>query len=138
MQDTADVRMNCRIARLAMPSCFSGGLSIIMLAILSAGAVAAPSCTASFLFCGNCVRPIIVETKKNTTCQITYSTGGAIFSQKVIKRGIGVYGTTNVTTGAYQPKPGYVGKDYFEVEIHYERGGTKLITTLKADVRVTE
>ena len=45
------------------------------------------------------------------------------------------YGTTNSTSGAYKPKPGYVGKDYFEVEISY---GTKLKTTLQANVTITD
>jgi hypothetical protein len=63
---------------------------------------------------------------------------GAIFSQKVTRRGSGVYGTTNSTFGAYQPKPNFVGKDYFEVEIEYERTGSKFKTTLQADVSVTE
>lgn len=121
-----------------MTTRLSAGLSIIMLAALSVDAFAAPACTARFRFCGNCKLPIVVETKKNQTCQITYNTGGAIFSQTVTKRGSGIYGTTNSTTGAYQPKPGYVGKDYFEVQVLYEQGGSKFITTLQADVRVTE
>ena len=62
---------------------------------------------------------------------------GAVFSQRVTKRGSGIYGTANPTTGAYQPRPGYVGKDYFEVEVSYERSGTKLKTTLQANVTIT-
>ena len=63
---------------------------------------------------------------------------GAIFGQRVTKRGSGVYGTANPTAGAYQPRPGYVGKDYFEVEVSYERSGTKLKTTLQANVTITD
>ena len=54
------------------------------------------------------------------------------------KRGSGIYGTANPTIGAYQPKPGYIGKDYFEVEVSYERSGTRLKTTLQADVTITD
>ena len=47
---------------------------------------------------------------------IRYWTYGAILSQRVTKRGSGIYGFANPMIGAYQPKPGYIGKDYFEVE----------------------
>jgi hypothetical protein len=97
------------------------------------------SCTASFFYCDNCAVIINVVTRKDTPCWIRYrTTTGAIFGQRVTKRGSGIYGTANPTTGAYQPKPGYVGKDYFEVEISYERLGTKLKTTLKANVTITD
>ena len=69
---------------------------------------------------------------------IRYWSSGTILSQRVTKRGSGIYGTANPTTGAYQPKPGYVGKDYFEVEVSYEQSGTRLKTTLQADVTVTD
>ena len=95
-------------------------------------------CTARFLFCPNCAITINVITRKDTPCVIRYQTVGAIFGQRVTKRGTGIYGTANPTTGAYQPKPGYVGKDYFEVEISYERFGTKVKTTLLANVTITQ
>ena len=63
---------------------------------------------------------------------------GAMLSQRVTKRGSGIYGTANPTIGAYQPKPSYIGKDYFEVEVSYERSGTRLKTTLQADVTITD
>jgi len=117
-------------------------LALVAVAALCSGAssaAAASSCTGRFRFCDNCARQISVTTRKNTTCVIRYSIiNGAIFSQKVTKRGNGVYGTSNSTFGAYQPKPNYVGKDYFEVEVHYQRGSTKFTTTLQADVMVTE
>ena len=69
---------------------------------------------------------------------IRYRTGGAIFGQRVTKRGSGIYGTANPTTGAYQPKPGYVGKDYFEAEISYESLGSKVKTTLQANVTIRD
>ena len=97
------------------------------------------SCTAVFRFCDNCARTINVFTRKDTPCIIRYAVAGngALFGQRVTKRGNGIYGTSNSTTGAYQPKPGYVGTDYFEVEVSYERSGSKLKTTLKANVNIT-
>ena len=75
------------------------------------------------------------QPRKDRPCVIPYTAGdGAIFGQRVTNRGSGIYGTANPTAGAYQPKPGYVGKDYFEVEISY---GTKLKTTLQANVTIT-
>jgi hypothetical protein len=96
-------------------------------------------CTRGFRFCDNCARTIYVFTRKNTPCMIRYRAFyGAMLSQRMTKRGSGIYGTANPTTGAYQPKPGYIGKDYFEVEVSYERSGTKLKTTLQADVTITD
>ncbi len=118
-----------------------------LLAIITAGVLiptelpAQPrpaSCGARGLFCDNCATTISLVTRKDKPCMIQYWTGGAIFGQRVTKRGSGIYGTANPTTGAYQPKPGYVGKDYFEVEVSYERSGTKLKTTLKANVTITD
>ena len=97
------------------------------------------SCTAGFRFCDNCARTIYVFTRKNTPCTIRYRAYyGAMLSQRVTKRGSGIYGTANPMIGAYQPKPGYIGKDYFEVEVSYERSGTRLKTTLQADVTITD
>jgi len=103
-----------------------------------ADALAGP-CTGRFRFCDNCVSRISVVTRKNTPCQIRYwINNGAIFSQRVTKRGSGIYGTANSTYGAYQPRPNFVGKDSFAVEISYQRGVTKFTTTLLADVTVTD
>ena len=96
------------------------------------------SCAARFLFCANCATTINIVTRKDKPCVIHYFTNSAIFGQRVTKRGSGIYGTANPTTGAYQPKPGYVGKDYFEVEVSYEQSGTRHKTTLQADVTVTD
>src|SRR5262245_35751480 len=95
------------------------------------------SCGARGIFCANCATSVSIVTRKNTPCTIPYWTGGAIFGQRVTKRGSGIYGTANPTSGAYQPKPGYAGKDYFEVEISYEKLGTKLKTTLQVNVTIT-
>lgn len=98
------------------------------------------SCTARFRLCDNCVTAINVITRKDTPCMMQYPAFGssAVLGQHVTRRGSGIYGTTNSTTAAYQPMPGYVGKDYFEVEISYERSGTKLKTLLQADVTITD
>ena len=111
-----------------------------LLAIITAGVLIPTEllACARFQFCDNCATAINVVTRKDKPCTIRYWTAGAIFGQRVTKRGSGIYGTANSTTGAYQPKPGYVGKDYFEVEISYEKLGTKLKTTLKANVTITD
>jgi len=102
-------------------------------------APAASACTVRFPFCDNCSRRISIVTKKNTPCYVNYTMkNGTIFSQTVIKRGSGIYGTANSFRGAYQPKPGFVGKDQFVVEIQYQRGETRLVTTLRAFVDVKE
>ena len=44
----------------------------------------------------------------------------------------------DLKSGTGQPNPGYVGKDYFEVEVSYERSGTRLKSTLQADVTITD
>ena len=77
-------------------------------------------CGARDIFCANCATTMSVITRKNT------------------KRAAEFTGPRTPTAGAYQPRPGYVGKDYFEVEISYERLGTKLKTTLKANVTITD
>ena len=95
-------------------------------------------CVARFLLCANCATIINITTRKDKACVIRYTPpgSGAIFGQRVTKRGSGIYGTANSTTGAYQPKPGYVGKDYFEAEISYESLGSKVKTTLQANVTI--
>ena len=113
-------------------------IASVALLAAAADALAGP-CTGRFRFCDNCVSQIQVVTRKNTSCHINYWIGdGAIFSQRVTKRGNGIYGTANSTSGAYQPKPNFVGKDSFAVEISYQRGATRFTTTLQADVTVTE
>jgi len=123
-----------RGARLSATILIASAASVATLADALAG-----PCTGRFRFCDNCATQISVVTRKNTACQISYwITNGAIFGQRVTRRGSGIYGTANSTSGAYQPKPNFVGKDSFEVEISYQRGTTKFTTTLQADVTVTD
>ncbi len=91
-----------------------------------------------FRFCANCDVTITITTQRNTPCRINYWSTGGIDSQKVTVRPRGVYGTANVTRGAYKPPLNFVGDDYFEVLISYEVKGTKTWTKLKVTVKITE
>ncbi len=108
----------------------------ILLAISDAKAV---SCTTGFRFCDNCDSLVTFNVKKNTPCNQSYFiSNGAVFRQKVTKKPRGIYGTVNQTDGAYQPPPNYVGQDYFEVQIDYERSGSRFKTVLKVTANVSE
>jgi hypothetical protein len=119
------------------PYCISALCLIIVL--LSASDAFAASCIGRSRFCDNCDTVITFFTKKNTTCTVQYTVNtGAVYSQKVIKKPRGVYGTASVTAGAYQPPPSFVGEDYFEVEVSYDRSGNRYKTVLKVTVKVSE
>lgn len=136
MLHTAKILQRPRIRR---PHFLVNAAAILMLALMTTEAAAASACTVRFPFCDNCSRRISIVTKKNTPCYIHYTMkNGTIFSQTVIRRGSGIYGTANSLSGAYQPKPGFVGKDQFVVEIQYQRGEIRLVTTLRAFVDVRE
>jgi hypothetical protein len=110
------------------------------LALLAGTSAAARGCSHGFRFCDNCDVHVTFFTKKNTACTQRYSAGGtsAILGQAVTKRPRGVFGVSSQVHGAYQPPPNYVGDDYFEVRINYERTGTKLFTTLKVNVKIRD
>jgi len=128
-----------RRLRLRRPDFLVNAATISILALMTTEAAAASACTVRFPFCDNCSRRISIVTKKNTPCYVDYTMkNGTILSQTVIRRGSGIYGTANSFRGAYQPKPGFVGKDQFVVEIQYQRGETRLVTTLRAFVDVKE
>jgi hypothetical protein len=115
---------------------FHAAFVFILLAISDAKAV---SCTAGFRFCDNCDSMVTFNVKKNTPCTQSYwISKGAVFRQKVTKRPRGIYGTVNQTDGAYQPPLNYVGRDYFEVQIDYERSGSRFKTVLKVTANVSE
>jgi hypothetical protein len=98
------------------------------------GSEAQVRCTSGFRFCDNCDTVVTFYTTKSVVCRQNYFIAGgigAVFSQKVTKRPRGIYGTANQTAGAYQPPPGYVGDDYFEVVVKYDRSGTRYTTTLR-------
>jgi hypothetical protein len=113
--------------------------SLPFLVAIGPSVEAAPRCTGPFRFCDGCSVSVQVRTKKNTACEIRYFTrSGAVLGHRVTKRPRGIYGIANLTSAAYQPSPGFVGNDYFEVEIRYEKAGTTFSTTIKASVTVSE
>jgi|SRR5712671_7072316 len=96
-----------------------------------------PGCVSRFTFCAGCDTFTTITVRTGKVCTIRYTTGSAIFSQKVVVRPRGgVYGTTNETFGAYKPNPGFVGSDSFQVDIEFERSGQRFVTHLKANVNV--
>jgi hypothetical protein len=84
MQDTADVRMNCRIAWLAMPSCFSGArnaaVGLLSLALLGTGAIAASAAeiVVSWTSVQRWVRPVQGAGRSTSTVRLTLQGGNAI------------------------------------------------------------
>ena len=114
---------------------------VLALVVLVAGTqfAEAAGCTRGFRFCDNCDTVLTFRTKKNKSCRVRYSVAtGAVFSQTVTKRPRGVYGLAHQTSAAYQPPPNFVGDDYFEVTIRYDRSSNHYVTTLKVTVKVTE
>ena len=83
---------------------------------------------------------ITIATQKNTSCRIRYRSLGGVYSQDVIRKPRGIYGTANETSAAYRPPPDFVGQDYFEVRISYQRANSssRLSTILKATVNISE
>jgi hypothetical protein len=94
-------------------------------------------CVRTFFFCPGCDTSTTISVQTGRVCTIRYRTGGGIFSQKVTVRPRGgVYGTADLSYGAYRPNRGFVGSDSFEVDIEYERLGRRTVTHLKATVNV--
>jgi hypothetical protein len=94
-------------------------------------------CVRTFFFCPGCDTSTTISVQTGRVCGIRYRSGGAIFSQKatVRPRG-GVYGTADLSYGAYKPNPGFVGSDSFQVDIEYERFGRRTVTHVKATIDV--
>jgi hypothetical protein len=80
--------------------------------------------------------------KKNTLCTVSFTRYPmAYFRQKVIKRPRGFYGVSNFIHGLYQPPKDYVGDDYFELNLDYQRlgaGQERLQAILQISVKITE
>ncbi len=94
-------------------------------------------CASTFFFCPGCDTSTTISVQTGRVCTIRYRTGGGIFSQKVMVRPRGgVYGTADLSYGAYKPNPGFVGSDSFQVDIEYERSGQRVVTHIKAAVNV--
>jgi len=78
-------------------------------------------------------------TRKDTPCTLTFGrVQFAAFSQTVVKRPRGLYGTADKISGAYQPPTGFVGDDYFEILLDYQRLGDpqRYRTLLKITMKV--
>jgi len=80
--------------------------------------------------------------KKNTPCTVSFTRNPmAYFKQKVIKQPRGFYGVNNFIHGLYRPPKDYVGDDYFELNLDYQRLGSgqeRLQAILQFSVKITE
>jgi hypothetical protein len=87
-------------------------------------------------------KEVTLYVKKNTSCTLTFGRFPmAYFKQKVTKRPRGVYGIANTIHGAYQPPSGYVGDDYFDLLLDYQRlgvGHERSQSILKITVKIAE
>ena len=80
-------------------------------------------------------------TRKDTPCTLTFSrVQFSSFTQTVVRRPRGIYGTADKISGAYQPPTGFVGDDYFEILLDYQvLGETQRYRTLvKITMKVAE
>ena len=81
-------------------------------------------------------------TSKNTPCVINFTVSPyAYFKQRVTKRPHGFYGISSLIHGAYQPPKDYVGDDYFELLLDYQKlgvGQERHQSILKITVKIAE
>jgi hypothetical protein len=87
-------------------------------------------------------KEVTLYVKKNTPCTVTFGRNPfAYLKQNVTKRPRGSYGVTNYIHGAYRPPSGYVGDDYFELLLNYQRlgvGQERYQSLLKVTAKITE
>jgi hypothetical protein len=94
-------------------------------------------CVRTFFFCPGCDTSTTISVQTGNVCTIRYRTGGGILGQRLVVRPRGgVYGTADLSYGAYKPNPGFVGSDSFQVDIEYEKSGQRFVTHVKATVDV--
>jgi hypothetical protein len=115
---------------------------VLLAGALNAEATPCNGATKSFGFYGLPEKQVTIYVKKNTPCNITFGrVPFAFFNQTVTKRPRGIYGIANTISGAYQPPGGYVGDDYFELLLQYQKlgvGQERFRTTLKVTATITE
>ena len=64
------------------------------------------------------------NTRTNTPCTVNFTRNlFAYFKQTVTRRPRGVYGVSDFIYGSYRPPRDYVGDDYFELRLDYQRLG---------------
>lgn len=105
---------------------------LLAFAILVASLAAAPSASAAdrcqpqspIGYGGLSEKAFTIYVKRDTPCTLPFTLWSfAEFRQKVTRRPRGIYGIRNSIFGTYSPPAGYVGDDYFEVQLTYRRVG---------------
>jgi hypothetical protein len=88
--------------------------------------------------CQGCTVHVRLRTRENEICPFNLQSLGPIAGQQVLVHPRnGSFGAADQTSTAYRPKPGYLGKDYFETRIYFEQGnGKRTFMTLKVHVLV--
>jgi len=85
---------------------------------------------------------IAFYTQRNTSCTLSFQRNPyAYFKMKVTKRPRGFYGISNAIRGLYQPPRDYVGDDYFELHLDYQRlgvGQDRNQALLRVTVKIAE
>jgi len=67
---------------------------------------------------------VTFDTQKNTACTVNFTRDSyAYFKMRVAKKPRGFFGVSNVIRGMYQPPRDYVGDDYFEVHVDWQKLG---------------
>jgi hypothetical protein len=131
----------CPALRSRDPMSVRRTLLLCVFLLAAAAPAQAQSChVPRFIFCAGCATDVSIGVRRNATCTIRYWTGsGRVFSQRMVVRPRGgIYGTANVTLGAYRANPGFVGSDHFEVRIEWETHGKRTFTTLRVNVTVSD
>lgn len=92
----------------------------------------------SFRFCDGCSTDVNIEVGSGEVCRIRYHARGGVKHQRVFERPRhGVYGSENLTSGAYKATAGYTGPDDFKVGIVWDRkSGGETHTVLRVHVTV--
>src|SRR5215467_8494096 len=100
---------------------------VIFATLSSVSTTRADNCTvvpSPINFGGLQEKDVTIYVKRDTPCTVTFGrVPFAYFQQKVTKRPRGIYGVANTIYGAYRPPDGYIGDDYFELQLIYRRLG---------------
>lgn len=76
-----------------------------------------------FSICRGCSITIRMRVKQGTACPMNFRSMGPFAGEEIVVRPQhGLYGSANHTATAYQPNPGYVGRDHFETRLFFENG----------------
>jgi hypothetical protein len=73
--------------------------------------------------CQGCTVTIRMWVKQGSACPLNFKSLGPFAGQQILVRPQhGIFGSANETATAYQPNPGYAGRDHFETRVFFENG----------------